>query len=147
MMRSEVAHRGDFGVGDDHGLVGIAHRQRGTALDARRTVAEHPVEPGSEVLDDALDAFIGQRVLVPGLRSRKQPQILEPLVADQRLRKFRHALHDVDEVEYDPPLRPHNEIEIPQADVEIDDDDLFSNLRQRRTERRGGGGLANPALA
>ena len=76
--------------------------------------------------DDAADALVGQRILVAGLRGRQQPQILQPLVADQRLRELGDALHDIDEVEHDAPFGAHDEIEIAQADVEVDDDDLLA---------------------
>ncbi len=67
---------------------------------------------------------------------RQQPEILEPLVADQRLRKLRDALHHVDEVEHDAAFGPHHEVEVAQADVEIDDDDLVAALRRVRPPAR-----------
>jgi hypothetical protein len=81
------------------------------------------------------------------LRSRQQREILQPLVADQRLRKFRDALHDIDQIEDNAPLGAHDEIEIAQTDVEIHDDDLLAALRQRRPHGGRRGGLAHPALA
>ena len=44
---------------------------------------------------------------------------------------------DVDQVEHDPPFRAHDQIEIAQADIEIDHDYGLTGLRQRSTE--GGG--------
>ena len=38
------------------------------------------------------------------------------------------ALHDVDEVVDDAPLGAHDEVEVAQADVEIDDDDVLARL-------------------
>ena len=73
--------------------------------------------------------------------------VVEPLVADQRLRELGVALDDVDEVVDDPPLGAHDEVEIAQADVEIDDHDVLAGLRQRGAERGGRGGLADAALA
>lgn len=57
---------------------------------------------------------------------QEQPQIFETFVTDQRLREFRDTLHHVDEVEHNTSFRPHDEIEIAQADVEIDNDDFFT---------------------
>ncbi len=74
-------------------------------------------------------------------------QGLDPLVADQRLRELGVALSDVDEVVDDPPLRAEHEVEIAQADVEIDDADLLAGLRERRADRGGRGGLAHPAFS
>ena len=52
-------------------------------------------------------------------------QRLEPLVADQRLGELGVALDDVDEVEDHAPLGAHDEVEVAQADVEIDHDDVL----------------------
>ena len=74
----------------------------------------------AQIGDDPADALFGERVLVAGLRGRQQPQILQPLVADQRLRQFGDALHDVDQVEHHAALGAHHQIEVAQADVEVD---------------------------
>ena len=100
-----------------------------------------------QLRDDVADPFLGQRILVAGLRRRQQPQILQALVADQRLRKLGNALDDIDQVEHDPPFRPHDKVEIAQADVEIDDHHLLSHLRERRAEGCRGSRLADAAFA
>ena len=97
--------------------------------------------------DDPADALVGQRVLVPGLGGRQQPQILQPLVADQRLLQLGDALHHVDEVEHHAAFGAHHQIEVAQADVEIDDDDALPALGKCGTERGRGRGLSNAALA
>src|SRR3982074_3551755 len=102
-----AAHRRDFGVSDDDSLVRIAHRKGRTPLDARRTVAENPVKVGSQVGDNPPGPLVRQGVLVPGLGRGKQPQILQPLIANESLRELCHALHHVDEVEHNPAFRPH----------------------------------------
>ena len=106
-----------------------------------------PVELLAQLVDHALDAFVGQRVLVAGLRGRQQIERLEPLVADQRLRQLGVALHDVDQVVDDAALGAHHEIEVAQADVEVDDDDALARLGERRAERRRRRRLADAALA
>ena len=72
-----IAHRRHFRIGHDDGGVGEAHGERGAALDAGRAVADHPVEFAAQLLDDAGDALLGQRILVAGLRGRQQPQGLD----------------------------------------------------------------------
>ena len=57
------------------------------------------------------------------------------------------ALRDIDEIEDDAPLGAHDEIEIAQADVEVDDGDLLTLLGQRGAERRGRRCLADAAFA
>jgi len=105
-----------------------------------------PNRTGSQIGDDALDPLIGQGILVPRLGRRKQPQILEALVADERLRELCDAVHHVDKVEYNASFRPHDEVEIAQADVEIDNYDFFPALREGCTERGGGSGFSNAAF-
>ena len=63
------------------------------------------------------------------------------------MRELCNALHNIDEVKHDPPFGPHDEVEIPQTHVEVDDDDSFSHLRERRTERSSGSCLTDATLA
>ena len=71
----------------------------------------------------------------------------DPLVADQRLRQFGVPLGDIDEVIDDPPLGAEHQVEVSQADVEVDDADLLAALRERRADRRGRCGFAHAAFA
>ena len=98
-------------------------------------------------VDDLLDAFGREIVLVARLRGREQKERLDALVADQRLRQLGLALDDVDQVVDDPAFRPHDEVEIAQADIEIDHDDLVAALRQRCPKCGSRRGLADAALA
>ena len=109
----------------------MAHRQCRAALDAGRTVADDPVEFGFQLFDDLGDAFLGQRVLVASLRCRQQKQIFQPLIADQSLRQLGDSVDHIDQVEDHPPLGAEHEVEIAQADVEVDHDDLFAVMRER----------------
>src|SRR6185312_17100358 len=113
------------------GLVGKAHGERGAALDAGRAVAQNPVEPAPEFVDDAPDALVGQRVLVAGLGGRQQPEIFQPLVADQGLRQLGDALNHIDEIEHHAAFGTHYEVEVTQADVEIDHHDALPALGKR----------------
>ena len=88
-----------------------------------------------------------QRVLVAGLRGRQDVQVLDPLVLDQRLVQADAVVDDVDEVEHDPALAAHDQVEVAQADVEVDDDGLLAQQRQAGGDGGGGGRLADPALA
>src|SRR5699024_8008128 len=54
---------------------------------------------------------------------------------------------DVDKVIHDAALAAHDEVEVAQADIEVDDGDFFAGPRQARGQRRAGGGLANPTFA
>ena len=94
-----------------------------------------------------VDAFVGQRVLVAGLRGRQQRQRVDALVADQRLRQLGVALHDIDQVEHHAALGTHHQVQVAQADVEIDHDHVLALLRQRGAEGRGRGRLADAAFS
>ena len=74
-------------------------------------------------------------------------QRLDALVPDQRLCELGVALRHIDEIEDDPPLRAHDQIEVAQADVEIDDADALSALCERDAKRRRRGGFAHAALS
>ena len=69
-----------------------------------------------------------QGVLVAGLAGGEQGQRLHPLVAYQRLRELRLALHHVDQVEHHAPLRAQHQVEVAQTDVEIDHHHLLARL-------------------
>ena len=101
----------------------------------------------AQVRDDLGDALLGERVLVAGLRSRKQKEILQALVANERLRQLGHAVDDVDQIKDDAPLGAQHQVEVAQADVEIDDHDLLAVVGQRGAQRSRRRGLADAAFA
>src|ERR1700692_3891865 len=115
----------------------MAQRKHRAALEARRTIAEDPVESSSQFGNNAPDTFVRQGILVPGLGCGKQPQIFKALVADESLLEFCDALHNIDEVEHNPSFRSQHKIKVAQAYVKVDDDNFFAQLRERRTERSG----------
>jgi hypothetical protein len=53
---------------------GNPHGESGPTLDAGGAVADHPVENRAKFRSHAADPFLGQRVLVAGLRRRQQEQ-------------------------------------------------------------------------
>src|SRR5262249_12442352 len=120
---------------------------QGAVLDAGRAVADDVVEALLQLLHDALDPLALQGVLVAGLRGRKDVEVLDPLVADQRLVERRLAVDDVDEVEDDAALAAHHQIEVAQADIEVDHDRLLAAQREAGADRRRGRRLADAALA
>src|SRR5207248_3608955 len=74
-------------------------------------------------------------------------QRLHPLVANESLRQLGGSLHHVDKIEYDPALGAHDQIEVAQAHIEIDNDNLLPAPRQRRAERGSRRRLADASLA
>jgi hypothetical protein len=73
-------------------------------------------------------------------------QRVDALVADQRLVEPRLAIGDIDQILNDAAFRAHDEIEIAQANVEVDDGDILSCLGERCAERRGRRRLADAAF-
>src|SRR5690606_18422010 len=100
-----------------------------------------------QLLEHALHAVAGERVLVAGLRGREHEQGVEALVLDQGLLERGLALDDVDEVVHHAALAAHDQVEAAQPDVEVDDRDLLAAARQPAGQARAGGGLADAALA
>ena len=99
-----------------------------------------------ELVDHAADALGVERVLVARLRRRQHVQVLDALVADQRLVQLGLAADHVDEVVDDAALAAHDQVEVAQADVEVDRDGLVPLQREPGRDVRAGGGLADPAF-
>jgi hypothetical protein len=107
--------------------------------DAGRRIAQDVVEAfRDQLIEHAPHAVRRQRVLVARLGGGEYEQRVDPLVLDQRLLVRAVALNDVDEVVHDAAFASHHEIEIAQADVEVDDCDLLAATREtaRETGRR-----------
>src|SRR5690606_6628772 len=102
---------------------------------------------GGQVLEHLLDAFLGEGVLVAGLRGSQHVQVVEALVLDQGLLEGGLAVDDVDEVVHHAPLATHDQVEVPQADVEVDHGGLVAATGQADGDAGAGGGLADAALA
>ena len=128
-------------------MVGEVQRHQGALLDAGRAVAQDVVEVLLQLVQDLLDAFLGQRVLVAGLAGRQDEEVLDPLVLDQRLAEVGLALDDVDEVVHHAALAAHDQVEVAQTNVEVDDDGLEPAQRQSSGEGSARRGLAHAALA
>jgi NADP-dependent 3-hydroxy acid dehydrogenase YdfG len=89
-------------------------------------------------------------VIEPGVvetELREHVQRVDALVLDQRLLERALALDDVDEVVHHAPLAPHDEVEVAQPDIEVDDRDLLAAAGEPDRERGARGGLAHAALA
>ncbi|MNI56904.1 hypothetical protein D3C73_1119330 [compost metagenome] len=143
-----VAYRGHFRVHHHHCAVGEVHRQEGTLLDAGRGVADDVLEAvGGQVLQDLAHAFLGQRILVAGLRGSQHEQVVEALVLDQGLLEGGLAVHDIHEVVHHAAFAAHDQVEVAQADVEVDHRHLLATLRQAARKAGAGSGLADAAFA
>src|SRR5690606_26452216 len=86
-------------------------------------------------------------ILVAGLAGGQDVEILETLVLDQGLRKSSVAVDDVYEVIHHAPLAAHDQVQVAQADVEIDDGGLVPAQSEAGTDGGAGGGLTDATLA
>ncbi|MOA02937.1 hypothetical protein D3C78_1224140 [compost metagenome] len=143
-----IAHRGDFGVGHHQRFVGEVHGHQRAALDARGRVADDEVKAHfAQILEDLLDAILGQGFLVAGLRGGQHEQVVALLILDQRLIQVGFALDHIDQVIDHPALATHDQVEIAQTDVEVDDCGLVAAQSEAGSEAGTGGGLAHSTLA
>jgi hypothetical protein len=96
---------------------------------------------------DLLDAFFGQGVLVAGLRGGQDEEVVAVLVLDQGLVEVGLAVDHVDQVVHHAALAAHDEVEVAQADVEVDHRGLEAAQREAGGNAGAGGGFADAALA
>ena len=130
------------------GAVGEIHREARAFLDAGGRIADDVVEAVfGQLLQHALDAFLVERFLVARLRGREHVQRVEAFVLDQRLLERALLMDHVDEVVDDAPLATHDQVEVAQADVEVDHCDFLAASGQADRQRGAGRGLAHAALA
>src|SRR5690606_28035730 len=100
-----------------------------------------------QFVEHALDAFTGEGVLVARLRSRQDVEVVELLVADERLIERCFALNDIDEVIHHAAFATHDEIQVAKADIEIDHSGFMAAHGQTSGKAGAGGGFAYPTLA
>lgn len=116
-----VAHRGHLGVGHQQRLVGEVHRHERAALDAGGRVADDVLEAhAGQIVQDLLHAVLRERILVARLAGGQHEQVVALLVLDEGLVQVGLALDHVDEVIHHAALAAHDEVQVAQADVEVD---------------------------
>ena len=75
-----------------------------------------------QLVEHLFHPFTGQGVFVTRLRSRENVEVLGALVFNQRPVQRGIALNDVHKVIHDATLTSHDEVEVTQADIEVDND-------------------------
>ncbi len=142
-----VANGGDFRVSGDDGFISKVKRHQRTGFNACRGITDDEIEfHFLQFFENLVDAFASQSVFIPGLGSRENVEIFRALIFNQRLVQCGIALNDVDEIINDATFAAHNQVEVTQADVEVDNDGFLSLLGQTCSDGRAGGGLANAPL-
>src|SRR5260370_24450336 len=142
-----VAHRGNLGVGYDDRAVGEIESGDRTMLDPGRAVADDIVEVFLELVEHPLDPVALQRFLVPRLRRREDVKVVVALIPDQCLVELSGAVEYIDEIEHNAALAPHDQVEVAQPDIEVDNDSPLAAQSQPGGDRGCGSGLADASLA
>ena len=117
-----------------------------TLLDTGRGVADDVLKLLAQLVDDLLHTFLGQRVLVAGLAGGQDVEVFQAFVLDQGLVEGGIAVDDVDEVIHHAALATHDQVEVAQAHVEVDEYGLVAAQCQSCAQGGGGGGLADTTL-
>src|SRR5260370_5208957 len=142
-----VAHRGNLGVG--YGARAGGERESGdrTVLDPGRAVADDIVEVFLQLVEHPLDPVPLQRFLVPPLRRREDVKVVVAVIPDQCVVELSVAVDDIDEIEHNAAFAPHDQVEVAQPDIEVDNDSPLAAQSQPGGDRGCGGGLADASLA
>ena len=118
-----ITDAGYFGVGSNDGFVGEVERHQCALFDTGWRVADDVFEShlvAAQFLHDFFDAFTGQRVFVAGLRCRQNEEVFAVFVFNQCLGERGFALDDVNQIIHNASFATHNQIEVTQTDVKVD---------------------------
>ena len=141
-----IPHGGDLRHAYHDGLGGARHRVLKALLDARRAIHQHVIILGGQILGDLLHLFRGNRGFFPGLSGRQEEQAHVALVFDEGLLEAADPLGHVHQVVDDAVFQAHDHIQVPQADIGIDEHYGFAPHGQAGADVRGGRGFAHAAL-
>lgn len=147
-MRSGVAHRRDFGVGHHDGLIGKVHGHQRAGFDAGWRITHDVLEAHlGQILQHLLDTFLCQGLLVARLRGSQHVQVLALLVLDEGLVEVGLAMDHINQVIDHAAFAAHDQVEVAQADVEVDHSSLVAAKGQAGSEAGAGGRLADAPFA
>jgi len=118
-----------------------------TGFDTGRGVTDHVFEGFLKFHQNFFDAFLGQRILVTGLAGGQHVEVFQALVFDQGLLQVGFAVDHVDEVIHHAALAAHDQVEVTQANVEVDDHCFVAAQSEAGTDSGAGGGLTHTTLA
>ena len=138
-----IAFARALAFGHEHGIVREIHRHPGTMFDTGRRIADDVVELVARLVDHLGDLLELEYVLGLCLGTRQLVERVAAVIADDRLLERDLAVHDIDDIEQHALLVAEQEVEVAQADIEIDDQGPVTAFG--KTHREGGrrGRLAN----
>ena len=124
------------------------HGHQRAGFNAGRRVADDVFKVhGGQVGQHFFDAVLVQRFLVAGLRGGQHIEVVALLVLDEGLVQVGFALNHVDQVIHHAAFAAHDEVEVAQADVEVDDGGFVAAQGQAGCKAGAGGGFAHAAFA
>ena len=88
-----------------------------------------------------------QSIFIAGLRCGQNKQVVTLLVFDQRLVQIGFTLDHIDQVVHHTALTTHDQIQVAQADIEIDHSGFMATQCQARRKTGAGGGFSHPAFS
>ena len=118
-----VAYAGHFRIGDHHGFVGEVGGHQSAFFNAGRAVADDVIHfhVFAQCAEHAFHAFLAQGILVAGLGGGQDEQVIHLLVLDHRLFDIGIAIDHIDQVIDHAALATHDQVQVAQAHVKIDD--------------------------
>ena len=124
------------------------HGHQRAGFDARGRVTHDVVKAHARQIGQHLfHAVLREGVLVTRLAGGQHEQVVALLVLDEGLVQVGLAMDDVDQVVHHTAFATHDQVEVAQAHVKVDDRRLEAAQRQARRETGAGGGFAHAALA
>ena len=144
-----IAHTGNLGIGGYDGFVGKIQCHQRALFDTGGRIAddEFKTHLAGQRVQYFFHAFFGQRVFVACLRGRQDEQFVAMFVFNQSLVEGGFPLDDVDQVVYHAAFAAHNQIQVAQADVEVDNGGFMAAECQTGSNARTGGGFTHTAFA
>ena len=98
-------------------------------------------------MQNFFNAVFGQRLFVPGLRCGQHIQVVALLVFDQGLVEVRLTLNDIDQVIHHPAFAAHDQVQVAQAHIKVDNRCFVPAQSQAGRKTGAGGGFSHAAFA
>ena len=133
--------------GDDHGAVGAAGGKREGFADAGGGVDEAEVEMAADLVDKPLHLALARQAHAEAHGRGEQIQVRVERVAHDGLSECRASGDHVGEVHERAVRDPEVEVEIAQADVAVEQQRFFAELRERHAGERRERSFSRAALA
>src|SRR5690554_2422571 len=109
-------------------------------------LTDNIVHPLGQLVEYPLYAFFGQGVFVTGLGGRQDPEVIAMLILDQGLGQVGFLIDHIDEIINDAALAVHDQVQVAQAHVKVDDGSFVATQGKTCGYGRTGRGLSDSAF-